>query len=811
MLWLLVALTSSASPVLLQDIEPGAAVDSETYLEVDTGADPNVLVIQNDFWGTELFTLLDSRRTLVTDLCPGPCSGNPTQLTRVGTRLFFLASDLGEPFPNQLWITDGTAQGTLKLADGVPSSATRTPRIIVVGDQLLFMKGKDLWVSNGTREGTTALSWGVGRELVSAQVTPLHRFISVNPAACELFVSGTDVRQATPLPMPAMNEGCAEPIAAIGERAFVGLTSGIFRFDATPAPAVMIDAAGTTLTRAGPGLFFFRGPAVFRSTGEPGSTVALGNVAGLRVKDVAATGARLLYSAIDPTNVAHLYSSDGTPAGTFEIPISATSTHAILPVGPVAYVITVIAGALGTELVETDGTSSGTSVLQGVHPLHAAAQPGHREAKGHAVALALIANVLNEFGAFRIRPGEDPESIFLKPGNPRGSFPSSANVNSNSPGGASAFFTARGQVFRTDGTPDATVPFFDGGFVGFANHNPVVSQGTALMSIDLDGGAVTSLGAEPFVSPTGLSLDNLALFTEGAGPRSLWSTDGTAAGTTRLTDVGMGLALEPIRLGDGRGVFTIADRLWFSDGTPGNTRTVTVPGLTGKPAAGQSSVWVVTGPTSIANVTIHTTTPIEVEASLSGPELLTARDEELFFVTRTAAGTDLWRARFGSVTRLSPMKSVRALAVYRGRVMMLGDPGGDTGQLLLEIVEAGLVTRVAAPGSTFLHAAGDKLFVDAALPATGLELHYLQEHGALSFLIPVGEISPGPGSSNPSAPVAVNGRFVFSAWSPEAGREPWAWEPGLPPPAQRGCGCGAEGGLSLVAVLMLGRLRRRKT
>ena len=117
MLSLLVALWSSASPVLLQDLAPGAAVDSETYLEVDTGADPNVLVIQNNFWGAELFTILDGRRSLIVDLCPGPCSGSPVQLTRLGAQLFFVASDLGAAIPHQLWITDGTAAGTRKLSE----------------------------------------------------------------------------------------------------------------------------------------------------------------------------------------------------------------------------------------------------------------------------------------------------------------------------------------------------------------------------------------------------------------------------------------------------------------------------------------------------------------------------------------------------------------------------------------------------------------------------------------------------------------------------------------------------------------------
>ncbi|MBS1153793.1 MAG: hypothetical protein H6Q89_5491, partial [Myxococcaceae bacterium] len=103
------------------------------------------------------------------------------------------------------------------------------------------------------------------------------------------------------------------------------------------------------------------------------------------------------------------------------------------------------------------------------------------------------------------------------------------------------------------------------------------------------------------------------------------------------------------------------------------------------------------------------------------------------------------------------------------------------------------------------------LFVDAAAPTTGLELHHFEELPQ-RVLIPVGDLSPGPGSSNPSPPIAFGKKFLFSAWTPEAGREPWSWEPEPPPPPPtRGCGCdtGAGGTLALLFWALLACRRPR--
>ena len=98
---------------------------------------------------------------LVKDFFPGsfdppvPLPILPTHLTTVGDRLFLTAWD-GTGGYGQLWVSDGTDEGTVKL-DGSIGEDPRAGRLEVltaVGDRLFYNHGEDLWTSDGTPEGT---------------------------------------------------------------------------------------------------------------------------------------------------------------------------------------------------------------------------------------------------------------------------------------------------------------------------------------------------------------------------------------------------------------------------------------------------------------------------------------------------------------------------------------------------------------------------------------------------------------------------------------------------------------------------------
>jgi ELWxxDGT repeat protein len=95
---------------------------------------------------------------LVKDLNPGPFGSGGVGLTAYGNQLVFAGSDgiSGQ----ELWITDGTAAGTIQLADINPGGGNSFPSDMTVKQgQIYFsandgLNGTELWVSDGTSEGS---------------------------------------------------------------------------------------------------------------------------------------------------------------------------------------------------------------------------------------------------------------------------------------------------------------------------------------------------------------------------------------------------------------------------------------------------------------------------------------------------------------------------------------------------------------------------------------------------------------------------------------------------------------------------------
>ena len=73
--------------------------------------------------------------------------------------LFFITGDNTDGW--ELWVSDGTEEGTEMLRDFYPSGPTDSPptSLFAYNDKLYFSahgdsNGKELWVSDGTEEGT---------------------------------------------------------------------------------------------------------------------------------------------------------------------------------------------------------------------------------------------------------------------------------------------------------------------------------------------------------------------------------------------------------------------------------------------------------------------------------------------------------------------------------------------------------------------------------------------------------------------------------------------------------------------------------
>ena len=164
---------SAAGTVLVKDIAPGpagsqfagrnrvnwAAIGNTLYFIADDGSS-----------GMELWKSDGSATgtVLVADINPGVGGSNPSWLQAVGDTLFFSASSPGglSSFGNKLWKSDGTTAGTVPVADASSWGPPLSPeRLTAVGNTLYFTAintpdgttpwlGRELWKSDGTAAGT---------------------------------------------------------------------------------------------------------------------------------------------------------------------------------------------------------------------------------------------------------------------------------------------------------------------------------------------------------------------------------------------------------------------------------------------------------------------------------------------------------------------------------------------------------------------------------------------------------------------------------------------------------------------------------
>ncbi|HEX4960346.1 MAG TPA: ELWxxDGT repeat protein [Thermoanaerobaculia bacterium] len=94
----------------------------------------------------------------VADIAPGPLSSNPHALTLVGNKLYFVADD--GVHGDELWVSDGTAAGTRMVVDLLAGpDSSRPDSLAAVGNTLLFsafdgVHGVEPWRTGGTPVST---------------------------------------------------------------------------------------------------------------------------------------------------------------------------------------------------------------------------------------------------------------------------------------------------------------------------------------------------------------------------------------------------------------------------------------------------------------------------------------------------------------------------------------------------------------------------------------------------------------------------------------------------------------------------------
>jgi ELWxxDGT repeat protein len=258
---------------------------------------------------------------------------DPLEFVAFRGKIFFLGHDLfGDA---TLWVTDGTAAGTVELGGlrnaGISgaNSAGLFPESFVVANGELFFRGEDtsgnfgLWVSDGTAAGTTEVG-GLEDQGVSGAGASGFGIGGLFQLGGKVVFSGAD---------------------SSGK-------NGLWVSDGTAAGTVELGGFGDQqIANVGP-------------NGLMGATF-----------DAARLGNLLLFNGFDSTGHIGLWETDGTVAGTTEIGglkdqgVAGANANGLNPSlfrqfdGKVLFAGRDVAGGANLELWITDGTAAGTTEL----------------------------------------------------------------------------------------------------------------------------------------------------------------------------------------------------------------------------------------------------------------------------------------------------------------------------------------------------------------------------------------------------------------------------------------------------------------
>ena len=513
---------------------------------------------------------------MIRDIAKGRKSAGPmgySDIVTIGDLAFFAANDAKHG--TELWVSDGTSQGTRMLADIEPGRGGVGPGWIKrLGDIVLFSAddrkhGRELWRSDGTPGGTELVrdigasmagvtvfgATAVGEDLVylggrDGRGAPLNRVdgatgrerrlanITRGEISQELATLGDGVIFAG----ASMRQG-AEPWVSGGTASNTRMLKDIARGRA-PNFCATRAGCGTHAADSSPDSFvtvrevtYFaaydtsHGRELWRTDGTMAGTrlvkdIVLGKGSGIQGDVLTRAGDVLYFASDDGRHGTELWRSDGTRAGTRMIKDIGPYSSVRLQDAPVAAGEHVYFSATdnkrGRELWRTDGSASGTTLVRDIAKGRPSSNPQDLVAVGDDLY-------------FTATDGQHGRELWRTDGTAEGTIlvddlaPGKANsrLGEFSPLGRDLFFDVwdgpgelviPGTLYRTDGTAVGTQPF-----------GPVQDDVDAIRRYWSEFPASAVVGGRLFFAGD-----------DGIHGLELWSTDGTSEGTVLVADLAPG-------------------------------------------------------------------------------------------------------------------------------------------------------------------------------------------------------------------------------------------------------------------------------
>jgi ELWxxDGT repeat protein len=513
-------------------------------------------------------------------------SSSPSEFAAFGGRTFFAATT--DAAGTELWSTDGTSAGTAMVADIIPGAGSSSPSALQAVNGVLLFNARDvnhgieLWTTDGSAAGTHLLI-DINPGPTSGQ--PAFRIVYKN----RMLFSADDGTNGRELWTTDGTAGGTRLLKDINPGSASGNPAGFILF--------------------GDSVYFFAVGGLWKTDGTDAGTVKVASISG---RSLAVSGSQLFFEGFTSATSWELWVSDGSDSGTHMVTEILPGTKGALDSNFSLFGFTPFRngvlfpandGVHGREMWFSDGTAAGTRMVRDFVPGAAGmwdTSYAYITAFGNR-AYFLASDVDHGSEVWSTDATDAGTALFadLVPGT-QSSFPSAFTVT-----GGKLYFVGGGTsllgplLWVTDGTASGTQAvstafgvgynfgrttvlwpvsgsvFFSGATV-LTGEEPWVSDGTVAGShLIANLAADRAPSSDPF---TLTAAGNLLFFnaTDGTSgiAASLWRTDGTAAGTLKLTENGE--YAEPMRPAAGPLVFFLSQAdshtLMMSDGTRAGTK-----------------------------------------------------------------------------------------------------------------------------------------------------------------------------------------------------------------------------------------------